>query len=164
MLNLTQRMNDEAVLVMSVPNSVSYKTLQEFVSGMPPWNFWFYNPDLAHEPRHCFEYTPIVFEAVLTAAGLDIEDLGSICAFQPREALEGVFAMGKALSIEAEMFGDTLLARARKAPDAEIVRYPDCIYDCERYYKSTFPHIWPIQTAAIRHFAEEYSGRPAGRT
>jgi 2-polyprenyl-3-methyl-5-hydroxy-6-metoxy-1,4-benzoquinol methylase len=153
MLNLTQMMAEDGCLVMSVPNAISYKTLQEFIAGMPPWNYWFYHSD-------CFEYTPFVFEALLTATGLEIEDLRSLLSFQRRETLDGVFAIGKALSLAPEMFGDTLLARAHKVAGAEIVRYPDCIYDSDRYYKSTYPYVRPIMDAAVNHFLNEHADRP----
>ena len=54
LLKVTQRMHRESLLVISVPNAVSYKTLQEFMAGAPPWVSWFFHPDLKHEPRHSF--------------------------------------------------------------------------------------------------------------
>jgi 2-polyprenyl-3-methyl-5-hydroxy-6-metoxy-1,4-benzoquinol methylase len=154
MLNVTNRMHDKSTLIMSVPNAVSYATLQRFVSGMPPWTYWFFHPDLTHEPRHCFEYTPIVLKTLLRAAGLEETAFRTICAYENREALDDIFAIGEALSIDPKLFGETLIAVAKKRPDAEIVRYPDCIYDSDRYYNSMFPSIKLIQRKAIKAFSE----------
>lgn len=139
MLNITQRMNRDSYLVMSVPNSVSYKTFNEFVGGAPPWTYWFFNPDLEHEPRHSFEYTPIFFKILLKSAGLDETAFRTICAYSTREAEKATFDIANALSIEPHMFGDTMIAQARKTFDEPLFRYPDCLYNGDSYYRSVAP-------------------------
>jgi len=156
MLNVTARMHEASTLVMSVPNAVSYLTLRQFVSGMPPWTYWFFNPDLMHEPRHCFEYTPIILKALLRAAGLEATAFRTICAYSDRATLDDIFAIGEALSIDPSQFGETMIAQARKSTDVDLVRYPDCLYDGEHYYKSTFPLIEPIQREAISSFMRSH--------
>jgi chromosome segregation ATPase len=47
-----------------------------------------------------------------------------------------------------------MLVQARKNPKVEIVRYPDCIYSNERYYRSTFPVLEPKRRRAINAFLD----------
>jgi 2-polyprenyl-3-methyl-5-hydroxy-6-metoxy-1,4-benzoquinol methylase len=153
MLNVTGRMTRDSTLVASVPNSVSYKTLQEFITGAPPWTYWFFHPDLSHEPRHSFEYTPIFFKIFLRCAGLAELAFRTVCAYVEREAVEDIFEMGAALSVDPRMFGETMIVQASKVADEPLVRYPDCIYDGDRYYRSTFPVLRPrMETARLAFF------------
>jgi 2-polyprenyl-3-methyl-5-hydroxy-6-metoxy-1,4-benzoquinol methylase len=139
MLNVTRRMTRDSILIISVPNAISYKTLQEFLTGAPPWTYWFFHPDLNHEPRHSFEYTPIFFKIFLRAAGLAERAFRTICAYVERKAVEDIFEIGATMSIEPRMFGETMIVQARKVDDEPLFRYPDCIYDGDHYYRSTFP-------------------------
>jgi hypothetical protein len=50
------------------------------------------------------------------------------------------------------MFGETMIAQARKVTEEPLFRYPDCIYDSERYYKSTYPLLRPSLDAALDAF------------
>jgi len=152
MLNVTGRMRDDSTLVMSVPNSVSYQTLQEFIAGMPPWTYWFFHPDLGHEPRHAFEYTPFILKFLLRASGLDELAFRTICAYSDRKDLDDIFAIGGELSINSHLFGETMLVQARKNPGLEIIRYPDCIYSDEKYYRSTFPVLEAKRRRAVKAF------------
>lgn len=158
MLNITERMGAEATLVMSVPNSVSYKTLKEFMSGAPPWTYWFFSPDLKHEPRHCFEYTPIFFKILLRSAGLEETAFRTLCAYAEPEALRDVFEIGEALSIEPRFFGETMIAQARKVSESPLFRYPDCIYDGDRYYRTTAPLLQDVFCKARDRFFREHYG------
>jgi 2-polyprenyl-3-methyl-5-hydroxy-6-metoxy-1,4-benzoquinol methylase len=139
MLNVSRRMTPTSTLVMSVPNSVSYKTLQEFMMGAPPWTYWFFHPDLSHEPRHAFEYTPIFFKILLRCAGLSENAFRTIAAYADPQAVEQYAEIGRALSVEPRLFGDTMIVQAWKSAEQPLFRYPDCIYDRDRYYSSTYP-------------------------
>jgi hypothetical protein len=147
-------MSAEGTLVMSVPNAVSYKTLKEFLCGMPPWTYWFYHPDLSHEPRHCFEYTPIVFKVLLEAAGFDEKYFRTIYAYSDPESEADVVEIAKSLSLELAHFGDTMIAQVRKAEDKVRVRYPAVLYDPAVYYEDAYPLIHPIFDAAVKRFRE----------
>jgi 2-polyprenyl-3-methyl-5-hydroxy-6-metoxy-1,4-benzoquinol methylase len=162
MLNVARRMRSDSKLVMSVPNSVSYQTLREFVAGMPPWTYWFFHPDLSHEPRHAFEYTPFILKFLLRASGLDELAFRTICAYSERKDLDDIFEIGEELSIDPRLFGETMLVQARRNPELEIVRYPDCIYSSERYYRSTFPLLEEKRRRAIDGFLD--SRRERART
>ena len=133
--NAVARMRETGTLIASVPNSVSYKTLQEFMTGAPPWTYWFYHPDLGHEPRHAFEPTPIFFKAMLRSAGLREEAFRTICAYADRQSLDQIFAVGEALSVEPRFFGDTMIAQATKIRGADTIRFPDLIYSGDAYYQ-----------------------------
>jgi 2-polyprenyl-3-methyl-5-hydroxy-6-metoxy-1,4-benzoquinol methylase len=159
MLNVVGRMRTDSTLVMSVPNSVSYQTLHEFIAGMPPWTYWFFHPDLKHEPRHAFEYTPFVLKFLLRAAGLEEVAFRTICAYCDRKDLDEIFEIGEELSIDPRLFGETMIVQARKNSDLEIVRYPDCIYSNERYYRSTFPVLESKRRHAVKTFLDTRRGR-----
>ena len=152
MLNVTKRMTPVSTLVISVPNAVSYKTLQELMTGAPPWTHWFFQPDLTHEPRHSFEYTPIFFKILMRSAGLDELAFRTMTTFVEPDSIKDYVEIGRALSVEPRMFGETMIAQARKAPEEPLFRYPDCIYDSERYYKSTHPLLRPGLDAALDAF------------
>ncbi len=141
LLNVTRCMHRDSILVTSVPNSVSYKTLREFIAGAPPWVYWFFHPDLGHEPRHSFEYTPIFFKMALRSSGLTDVAFRTICAFAEPEHVTDLYEIGATLSIDASLFGDTMLVQARKTSDEPLFRYPDCLYSSDRYYRSTNPAI-----------------------
>ena len=131
-------------LVMSVPNAISYKTLREYLVGMPPWTYWFYQPDLSHEPRHCFEYTPIVFQSLLVAAGLSTSAFRVIYAYSTMENEEPVLNIARTLGFRAERMGETMIAQATKAREGVPLRYPDVIYSPEGYYKNIYPRLKEI--------------------
>ena len=157
MLNVTRRMTPASTLVISVPNAVSYKTLQEFMSGAPPWTYWFFQPDLTHEPRHSFEYTPIFFKILLRSAGLKELAFRTITAYVQPDTVQKYFEIGRALSVEPRMFGETMIAQARKVSEQPLSRYPDCIYDAGRYYESTYPLLRPGLDAACEAFLKKMS-------
>ena len=157
MLNVTRRMTPASTLVISVPNAVSYKTLQEFMSGAPPWTYWFFQPDLTHEPRHSFEYTPIFFKILLRSAGLKELAFKTITAYVHPDTVQKYFEIGCALSVEPRMFGETMIAQARKVSEQPLFRYPDCIYDAGRYYESTYPLLRPGLDAACEAFLKKMS-------
>ena len=157
MLNVTRRMTPASTLVISVPNAVSYKTLQEFMSGAPPWTYWFFQPDLTHEPRHSFEYTPIFFKILLRSAGLKELAFRTITAYVQPDTVQNYFEIGRALSVEPRMFGETMIAQARKVSEEPLFRYPDCIYDAGRYYESTYPLLRPGLDAACEAFLKKMS-------
>ena len=112
--NIVSRMAQDAILVASVPNSLSYMTLRAAMMGAPPWTYWFYNCDLAHEPRHAFEYTPIFFKSILRAAALEEQAFRTICAYDNRDTLDELFTVGAALSVNSRFFGDTMIAVSQK--------------------------------------------------
>ena len=154
MANVARLMTDTSMLVMSVPNAVSYKTFQEFLTGNPPWVYWFFHPDLKHEPRHCFEYTPFILLALLRSAGFTEESFRTIYAFTDPETLGDLFEIAGELSIQRRLFGEVLLVQARKTADKPPIRYPDCLYDASAYYSSTHPVLWPVLNRAVRGFIE----------
>jgi 2-polyprenyl-3-methyl-5-hydroxy-6-metoxy-1,4-benzoquinol methylase len=164
MLNVTRRMTNESTLVISVPNSVSYKTLQEFMAGAPPWTYWFFNPDLTHEPRHSFEYTPIFFKILLRCAGLDELAFRTITAYVEPDTVSDYFDIGRALSIEPHMFGETMIVQARKVSLEPLFRNPDCIYDSASYYNSTYPLLRPgLDASRDAFFAKQRAAEEAER-
>ncbi len=99
---------------MSAPNAVSYKTLQEHLTGMPPWTYWFFHPDLSREPRHVFKYTPFVLKVLVQASGLQESAFRTICAYSDRNAVDDIFEIGEELSIDPRLFGETMIVQARK--------------------------------------------------
>jgi 2-polyprenyl-3-methyl-5-hydroxy-6-metoxy-1,4-benzoquinol methylase len=155
LLNVTRCMHRDSILVTSVPNSASYKTLREFIAGAPPWVYWFFHPDLGHEPRHSFEYTPIFFKMALRSAGLTDVAFRTICAFAEPEHVTDIFEVGAMLSIDASLFGDTILVQARKTSDEPLFRYPDCLYSSDRYYRTTNPAIEERLTQARSTYARK---------
>jgi SAM-dependent methyltransferase len=158
MLNIGRVMTRSSILVMSVPNAVSYKTLREFLVGMPPWTYWFFEPDLAHEPRHCFEYTPLVAKVLLCAAGFEERSFEVIYAYSDMDAERGIIDIAEALSIEPAVFGETMVMQAVKVADDALVRFPDILYSSDGYYRSTFPILQPLLDATVRKF---HDGREA---
>lgn len=132
------------ILVMSVPNAISYKTLREYLVGMPPWTYWFYQPDLSHEPRHCFEYTPIVFQSVLVASGMRTNAFRTIYAYSTMENEHRVLDLAAGLGFEPHAMGETMIAQATKTRDGVPLRYPDVLYSPEGYYKNIYPRLQPL--------------------
>jgi SAM-dependent methyltransferase len=124
MANIGRLMTEESALVMSVPNSVSYRTLREFVSGTPPWVYWFFQPDLSHEPRHCFEYTPFVLKVLLRSAGFEEKAFKTLYAYADEADLGGEMEIANSLSIHPELFGDVILTLVRKVHSTPPIRYP----------------------------------------
>jgi GT2 family glycosyltransferase/2-polyprenyl-3-methyl-5-hydroxy-6-metoxy-1,4-benzoquinol methylase len=155
MANIGTLMTDKSSLVMSVPNSVSYRTLREFIGGTPPWVYWFFHPDLSHEPRHCFEYTPFILKMLLRSAGFEEEAFRTLYAYAEESWLGGELTIAKSLSIEPKLFGDVILVVAKKIFTSPPIRYPHCIYDSEGYYKTTYPLLEPIFRSRIDGFVEQ---------
>ncbi|MCG6862991.1 MAG: hypothetical protein LJE70_17205, partial [Chromatiaceae bacterium] len=144
----------DSTLVMSVPNAVSYKTLREFLTGMPPWTYWFFHPDLSHESRHCFEYTPLVFKVLLFSSGFEENVFTTIFAYSDIENESDIIKISESLSLNTETFGDTMIAQAKKTPFGPPIRYPDVLYNAEDYYQSTYPTLYPILETRVRSFIE----------
>jgi 2-polyprenyl-3-methyl-5-hydroxy-6-metoxy-1,4-benzoquinol methylase len=144
----------EGTLVMSVPNSISYKAFKEFLVGMPPWTYWFYEPDLSHEPRHCFEYTPIVFKALVQAAGLEENAFRTIYAYTDPEKEEETLEIARSFGIQDDSFGETMIINATKVSDKINIRYPDVLYSPDGYYKNVYPHLHDRFDQAIQHFRD----------
>ncbi|MFG0315298.1 MAG: methyltransferase domain-containing protein [Phycisphaerales bacterium] len=142
------------VLAMSVPNAISYKTLREFMVGMPPWTYWFYEPDLSHEPRHCFEYTPIVFRSLLAAAGMETEAFRIIYAYSTQQQEQSILGVAETLGFEAESFGETMIALATKTQEGVPLRYPDVLYSPEGYYKTVYPALQTLLHDRVQAFHE----------
>ena len=127
--------------VMSVPNAISYKGLSELLSGMPPWTYWFYQPDLEHEPRHCFEYTPLVFSSLLIAGGFRQLALSSVWSYAEPEEQARILQVAELLQLERDRLGDTMIALTQKASERVPVRHPDLLYDKDGYYATTYPRV-----------------------
>ena len=125
-------------LVFSVPNCVSYKTLGEMYSGMPPWTYWFYNPDLSHEPRHSLEYTPFTNALILRAAGFEQQSFATIDAYKEREEIGDLYEVADRIGLGTRYFGETMISTAVKAHEEAVIRFPDAIYSADGYYESTW--------------------------
>lgn len=152
MAKIGKIMNTESYLIMSVPNCVSYKTLREFICGTPPWMYWFFHPDLSHEARHCFEYTPFILKTLLRASGFHEIAFRTLLAFSDESALEAEYSIAKTLSINPQLFGDVILTVVKKVEDVPPIRYPYCIYDADAYYKEIWPILWPVLEQSYQHF------------
>lgn len=157
-LNRVLRMG--GTLVMSVPNAVSYKTLREFLVGMPPWTYWFYEPDLAHEPRHCFEYTPLVFLSLLVAAGMETDAFRTIYAYSTPEQEAPLLGVAEALGFDHASFGETMIAHATKAREGVALRYPDVLYSPEGYYRSVYPRLEALLRDRVETFQRSTAPDP----
>jgi 2-polyprenyl-3-methyl-5-hydroxy-6-metoxy-1,4-benzoquinol methylase len=149
MLRVKECLKPNGRLVMSVPNAVSYKTLQEFMSGNPPWVYWFFHPDLSHEPRHQFEYTPFFLKFLVRAAGMRELAFRTIFSFVEEESVSQVIAIGADMGIPKALFGETQFIQAAKDPEAAIFRYPDILYDASAYYQSIHPLMRDRLSAAL---------------
>lgn len=145
----------DGTLVISVPNGVSYKTFGEMLAGMPPWTYWFYTPDLSHEPRHALEYTPYTKTLMLHAAGFEQRSFKTIAAFAEPDEVEPLAAMAGAVGIDTRHFGETMISTASKVAEAAAVRRPDAIYDGTGYYRTTWRLVEPRRRAAIAAFARD---------
>ncbi|MCZ8081340.1 MAG: methyltransferase domain-containing protein [Rhodobacteraceae bacterium] len=148
---------DDGVLVASVPNCLSYRGLEEILTGAPPWVYWFFHPDLRHEPRHAFEYTPIFFKAILRAAGLCEEAFRTVCAYRDRTELDELFAIGALMSIPEELFGEVMITLVRKDITLPVQRHPAAIYDPDRYYEAIWPMLQPRKKTAIAKIIDALS-------
>lgn len=151
MERINARMKPNGVLVMSVPNAISYKALREFLVGMPPWTYWFYEPDLAHEPRHCFEYTPVVFRSLLTASGMDINALRTIFAYSTPQHERATLEIAESLGFDPRDLGETMIAKCVKVREGVGLRYPDVLYSPDGYYKNIYPRLQEILQKRIEH-------------
>jgi len=137
-------MRDDATLVMSVPNAISYKVIREFMVGMPPWTYWFFQPDLGHEPRHCFEYTPIVFQSLLIASGMTPNAFRTIYAYSTPEQEREILEIASGLGFGAVELGETMIAHATKSRSGVPLRYPDVLYSPDGYYKNIYPRLQSV--------------------
>ncbi len=156
MANVGKLMTAESVLVMSVPNCISYKTLREFICGTPPWMYWFFHPDLSHEPRHCFEYTPFILKMLLRSSGFEEKAFKTLYAFSDEKLLVAEQEIAQALSINPRLFGDVLLSISKKISPCPPIRYPSCICDADAYYKEIWPILWEVLQNSIQHFKQVY--------
>jgi SAM-dependent methyltransferase/phosphoribosyl-ATP pyrophosphohydrolase len=154
-------LTDHGTLVMSVPNAVSYKTLKEFLVGMPPWTYWFYQPDLSHEPRHCFEYTPIVFQSLLSASGMRTDAFRTIYSYSSPKNEQGVLEVAEALGYDADGFGETMIAHATKTREGVALRYPDVLYSPDGYYKNIYPRLQQRLQERIDSFRARMDSSPS---
>lgn len=161
MSRIHEHLKPMGTLVMSVPNAISYKAFKEFLVGMPPWTYWFYEPDLSHEPRHCFEYTPIVFKSLIQAAGLTENAFRTIYAYTEPELEQETLEIASSFGIRADSFGETMIINATKTSDRISLRYPDVLYSPEGYYKNIYPHIHDRLNEAISHFRQSNKSIPA---
>lgn len=163
MERINASMRDGGTLVMSVPNAVSYKTLREFLVGMPPWTYWFYEPDLSHEPRHCFEYTPIVFRSLLTAAGMKTHALKTIYSYSKPENEQEILEIARILGFEECEFGETMIAVTTKSHEGAALRYPDVLYSPNGYYANVYPRLRELladRLSSIREVMHQHAPLP----
>ncbi len=154
MERIHERLTPEGTLVMSVPNAISYKAFKEFLVGMPPWTYWFYEPDLSHEPRHCFEYTPIIFKTLIQASGMRENAFRTIYAYTDPEHEQETLEISRSLGIKDESFGETMIINATKTTKSISLRHPDVLYSPDGYYKNVYPHLRDRFVRAITHFKE----------
>lgn len=154
----------KGTLVMSVPNAISYKALKEFLVGMPPWTYWFYEPDLSHEPRHCFEYTPIIFKMLIQASGLQENAFRTIYAYSDIAREQRTLEISRSLGIEDEDFGETMIINASRISDQINLRFPDALYSPNGYYKNIYPHIQGRLDQTVDRFRKlTYKGHPQSK-
>lgn len=146
-------------LVMSVPNGASYKSVRELLVGMPPWTYWFYHPDLDHEPRHAFEYTPIVFRTLVASAGFDEDRFFSLYAYTSEESQRQIREIAENAGMDTTHFGETMICRAFKTSGSVRVRYPSVLYDPDRYYEFAYPIIARSLETTIGRAAERTGDR-----
>lgn len=152
MQRINALMHDAATLVMSVPNAISYKVLREFLVGMPPWTYWFYEPDLQHEPRHCFEYTPIVFQSLLIASGMNPNAFRTIYAYSSPEKEHDTLQIAESLGFHSDELGETMIAHATKTRTGVPLRYPDVLYSPDGYYKNIYPRLQQVLQERIKSY------------
>lgn len=152
MQRINTLMHDAATLVMSVPNAISYKVLREFLVGMPPWTYWFYEPDLQHEPRHCFEYTPIVFQSLLIASGMNPNAFRTIYAYSSPEQEHDTLQIAESLGFHPDELGETMIAHATKTRSGVPLRYPDVLYSPDGYYKNIYPRLQQVLQERIESY------------
>lgn len=141
MERIHHRLKLNGTLVMSVPNAISYKTLREFLVGMPPWTYWFYEPDLSHEPRHCFEYTPLVFKSLIRATGLAEHAFRTIYAYTEPANEAQTIKIAQAIGFSEQELGETMIINSTKVSEQVELRYPDVIYSPKGYYEHIYPQL-----------------------
>ena len=154
MTQIHSRLKMGGTLVMSVPNAISYKAFKEFLVGMPPWTYWFYEPDLSHEPRHCFEYTPIIFKSIIQATGLRENAFKIIYAYTERDHEAATLEIAKSFGIDDESFGETMIINSTKVSQNITLRFPDVLYSPDGYYRHVFPHLHDRLDKAFACFRE----------
>lgn len=159
MERIAERMPRGGALVMSVPNCASYKAVRELLVGMPPWTYWFYHPDLDHEPRHAFEYTPVVFRTLVASAGFDEDQFFSLYAYTTEESQRQVRDIAENAGMDVTHFGETMVCRAFKTHKSVRVRYPSVLYDPDRYYEFAYPIIARSLESTISRAAERSGER-----
>jgi len=160
MERIHHRLAPGGTLVMSVPNAISYKAFREFLVGMPPWTYWFYEPDLSHEPRHCFEYTPIIFKTLIRASGLQENAFRIIYAYSEPEQEEETLEIARSFGMHDESLGETMIINATRVSDTINLRYPDVLYSPEGYYKAIYPHLRDRLGEAIDYFRNAHQTPP----
>jgi 2-polyprenyl-3-methyl-5-hydroxy-6-metoxy-1,4-benzoquinol methylase len=154
MERIHHRIKPDGTLVMSVPNAISYKSFKEFLVGMPPWTYWFYQPDLAHEPRHCFEYTPIIFKSIVQAAGFSENTFRTIYAYSEQDHEQSTIEIAQSFGISPSSFGETMIINATRSAETITLRYPDVLYSPDGYYKNIYPHLHDRLDKAISAFKD----------
>ncbi len=162
MERIHERLTPEGTLVMSVPNAISYKAFKEFLVGMPPWTYWFYKPDLSHEPRHCFEYTPIIFKTLIQASGMRENAFRTIYAYTDPEHEQETLEIARSLGFKDESFGETMIINATKTAKSINLRHPDVLYSPDGYYRNVYPHLHDRFARVIAHFRKSNSQQRKG--
>ncbi len=147
-MNVLEHINhlikNNGLLYITVPNSISYKTFQETMLGMPPWTYHFFEPDI-DEPRHCFEYTPLVFRSLVKCAGFIETHFETIYAYAEPEQQEEPISIGTMFGFPSHLLGETLIIHGVKHTNAIPVKRPCVLYNQSEYYE----HIYPV---IIDHF------------
>lgn len=137
-------MGTDSVLLVSVPNCVSSFTLRQMLCGMPPLTYWFYHPDIRHEPRHSLEYTPLLLIMALLSSGFSVEFVDTMWNYHSREELAQFTLCLNALGFGNDYCGDTIfVAIVKNVALDNPERYPSVLYSGEKFYSDIWSHLVP---------------------
>jgi len=157
-MNVLEHINhlikNNGLLYITVPNSISYKTFQEAMLGMPPWTYHFFEPDI-DEPRHCFEYTPLVFRSLVKCAGFIETHFETIYAYAEPEQQEEPISIGTMLGFPSHLLGETLIIHGVKHTNTIPVKRPCVLYNQSEYYE----HIYPVIIDHFYNYRHEHIGK-----
>ncbi|MEM9097547.1 MAG: hypothetical protein AAGC79_03405 [Pseudomonadota bacterium] len=151
-ISLSKRMTDRSVLVMSVANASSYKTLSDLMEGRPPSADGFSHQDKETEGRRNRGFSPFDLVFRLRSAGFELTSLKTVVAYSNTEKLDDLFEIGNALGIRTSLFGDTIVLEATKADHDPIFKPPNNASESDSHIRAA----WPVFAQVLQKAAYSF--------
>lgn len=142
-LNNVCRMGGSVLL--TTPNSNSLAVLSEYLKGLPPWVFRYFEPD-AGGTRHIFEHTPASIRQLSESSGFQVVNMATGYCYM--DFSEPHSLLSKVLHLDPAMHGDVIFLTLSKAGEG-TGGSPSLLYDAEHFYREDHAKYTRIFTEKI---------------